>query len=101
MNKILIIGGALVLVIAAATTFYFTRGTPAGEQDIAQMAKKGATDKELIDAIDRSESGKKVTADQIIELKSAEVSDDVIISLIRKNGTTAATPVSHETSNAK
>ena len=85
MKKMLIIGGALVLV-AAAAFFFIPRGNSG---DISQMARNGATDKELMDAIDRGDGSKKVTADQIIELKKADVSDDVIIQMIRKNGSTA------------
>ena len=86
MKKMLIIGGALVLV-AAAAFFFIPRGKNSG--DISQMARNGATDKELMDAIERGDDSKKVTADQIIELKKAEVSDEVIIQMIRKNGSTA------------
>ena len=78
--------GALVLVGAAGFFIYSRSHTATGPTpDVVNLAQSGATETQLIDAVDQAKSTKRLTSDDVIALHKAHVSDQVIISLIQKN----------------
>jgi len=81
MQKILI-AAALAGVVLVVGFFALKRH---GGNDLIQMAKGGATETEILAAAERSPN-QRLTADQVIALKQAGVSDQVVVTLLRKNG---------------
>ncbi len=78
--------GALVLVGVAGFFLYSRSQTATGPTpDVVGLAQSGATETQLIDAVEKAKATKHLTSDDVIALHKAHVSDQVIISLIQKN----------------
>jgi len=83
-DKLFILGGGVILV-GAVLFFAFTHKAAGSSSDIMSMAKSGASETELLAAVDKSSSTSRPTADDVVALKQAGVSDKVIIALLHKN----------------
>ena len=81
--------GALVLVLAGAIGFFiYSRAHPSGggeTPNLVNLAQNGATETQLISAVDKASTTRHLTSDDVIALHKANVSDKVIITLIQKN----------------
>ena len=83
--KLLILSGIGVVVVGVAV--YFLVHKPAGSSgDILSMCKSGASETEMLNAIDKSTgTGKIPPPEDLIALKQAGASDRVLIALVQKN----------------
>ena len=83
MNKKTIIGLAVIAVLGVALFFAFAKHG-GGSGELMSMAQRGATENEMLAAVDKSSMGRP-SADQIIEMKNAGVPSSVIVALLHKN----------------
>jgi predicted metal-dependent phosphotriesterase family hydrolase len=82
MKKFALIGvGAFVMVGAVAYFVFFNKH---GSSEIMSMAKSGASETEMLNAINKNPPSK-LSAEDVVQLKQAGVSDTVIIAMLRKN----------------
>lgn len=82
--------------VLAATVLSFNIATaqslPPGVQDVVKMKQAGLSDDVILSQVRNSGASYNLTADQIISLKSQNISDPVINALISGNGSASAAP---------
>jgi hypothetical protein len=81
-NRIIAIG-TLVLALCAGGAFWLFSGGHGN--DVRAMAKRGATETEMLDAVKEKSSQSKLTPDDIIAMKNDGVPESVIIALLNKS----------------
>ena len=84
-KNLLFIGLGAVLLVGALGYFGYAYTHRGGSSDIASLARGGATEAQLLDAVDHSSSTYKLSPDDVITLHKANVSDKVIIAMLQKN----------------
>jgi hypothetical protein len=84
-KKIVFLGLGAVVLMGALGFFAYSYTHRSGSSDIASLARGGASEAQLLDAVDHSTATYGVTPDDIITLHKANVSDKVIIAMIQKN----------------
>lgn len=85
-KKAIFLGLGAVVLTGVAGFFAWSYTHRGGSTDIVSMAKGGASEAQMLDAIDHSSSGYKLTSDDVIALHKANVSDKVIIAMLQKSG---------------
>lgn len=81
MKKFALIGVGALVMVGAVAYFVFNKH---GSSEIMSMAKSGASETEMLNAINKNPPAK-LSAEDVVQLKQAGVSDAVIIAMIRKN----------------
>ncbi len=87
----IVVLGALVLGLGL--WFLMSRGDP-GTREILGLARNGAGEKTMVDAVDRHPEGFSLSAQDVIQLKQANVPDQVIIRMLRKQPNTPSVTAS-------
>ena len=85
-KKGIFLGLGAVVLAGVAGYFGWSYSHRGGSSDVLSMAKSGASESQLLDAIDHSSGGYKLTSDDVIALHKANVSDKVIIAMLQKSG---------------
>lgn len=87
-NKIIYIGAAAVFLAGVVGFSVYSHFHNAGSMNIATLAQSGASEAQLLEAVDRSAPSNPLTPDDVIALHKANVSDKVVIAMIQKNAAT-------------
>ena len=90
-NKIIYIGVAAVLLAGILGFYIYAHAHRGGSTDIVTLAQSGATESQLLDAVDRSTATAPLSTDDVISLHKANVSDKVVIAMIQKNAASRQT----------
>jgi hypothetical protein len=86
---LIILGGAMGAILIAVLVYFLVAHKSGGSggsssSDIISMAKNGAGETDLLNTIDKNPPPRP-SADEVIQLKQAGVSDKVIIALLHKS----------------
>jgi hypothetical protein len=80
-NRI-IAGAALMLALCAGSAFWLFSS---GDGDMRSMAKRGATESEMLEAVDRTSTQPNLSVDEIIAMKNDGVPESVIIAMLKRS----------------
>jgi hypothetical protein len=80
--KAIVIAAVAVVLLGAGYFVWSSRGS---SNEIAQMARNGAKEDELINIVEKSSGKYNLSPEDILAMKKDGVSDDVIIAMIRHN----------------
>lgn len=75
--------GILGVMVLVSGVWFFSRGD-SGADDILKLARNGAGERALIDAVDRHPGRFSLSTDDVVELKKANVPDAVVVRMLKK-----------------
>jgi len=85
--KVLVIGGIAFLALAGGIWFVSSKGSSSATEAVIRTAESGGNETDLLAAM--LQNPKALSADDVIKLKNAGVSNKVIIQMLEKSGSKA------------
>lgn len=80
-NRIIAVAALMLALCAGGALWLFS----SEDGDMRSMAKRGATESEMLEAVDRTSTQPNLNVDEIIAMKNDGVPESVIVAMLKKS----------------